>query len=78
MKVGPSSGQAEFWAGQCYGTYGSSVTDYRYEGNVAKALRALKSKCGTSDETWLKLRRNRNKIRSYVEHQLAHKHLYNC
>jgi len=74
-----NEGWAEFWAGECYGTYGSSVTDYRYEGNVAKALRALKSKCGTSDRNMVEvLRRNRNKIHSYIEYQRAHKSLYNC
>ena len=44
-----NEGWAEFWAGECHGTYGSKLTDYQCEGNVAKALRRLKSACKSSD-----------------------------
>ena len=74
-----NEGWAEFWAGSCSGTYGSSATDYRYEGNVAKALRALQAGCGTSDRNMVEvLRRNRGKIHSYVQYRNAHQRLYNC
>ena len=74
-----NEGWALFWAGSCYGTYGSTPTDYSYEGNVAKALRALKSRCGTSDGGMVMvLEKNEGSIHSYDEFASAHHSLYGC
>ena len=74
-----NEGWAEFWVGECTAIYGNSATDYSYKGNVAKALRALKSHCGTSDgEMVTVLEKNKGSIHSYYEFELAHGGLYGC
>ena len=61
------------------GTYGSSPTDYSYEGNVAKALRALKGRCGTSDGGMVTvLEKDSGSIHSYKQFASAHLSLYGC
>lgn len=74
-----NEGWAEFWAGQCYGNYGTSPTQYKYEGNVAKALRALKGRCKASYRKMVNvLRVNRGKIHSFSAYRAAFGHLYKC
>ena len=63
-----NEGWAEFWANECSRV--SSSTDYTIEGNVANALRSLKSSCGMSDSQMVGiLRNNRGRIHSYLDFQ---------
>lgn len=74
-----NEGWAEFWAGSCYNTYGNSPTDYTREGNVAKALRALRNRCGSSDGQMVDvLQRNQGSVHSYDQYAAAHNKLYGC
>ena len=74
-----NEGWAEYWARQCYRSYGSSISDYRYEGNVAKALRRLKSVCLSSDSKFIAvLKYNRGKIHSFSSFNQKHKSRYGC
>ena len=74
-----NEGWAEYWANQCHGTYGSSMSDYRYEGNVAKALRRLKSVCSSSDSKFIAvLKYNRGSIHSFSSFNHKHKSRYGC
>jgi len=75
-----NEGWAEYWAGSCFtGTYGSSLTDYRYEGNVAKALKRLKTICSSSDKrfTYI-LRKYPGKIHSFASFNNYHRMNYGC
>ena len=68
-----NEGFAQFWSNDCTGRgypryFGSSPTDYRYEGNVANALRRLKKSCGLSDRQIINvLKRNVGKIHNFYE-----------
>lgn len=74
-----NEGWAEFWAGQCFGTYGTSPTQYNYEGNVAKALRSLKSRCNASYRQMVEvLAQNKKRIHSFTEYRAAFSRLYRC
>ena len=74
-----NEGWAEFWAGSCYGSYGSSPTNYKYEGNVAKALRALKGRCRASYNQMVEvLARNRGGIHSFANYHVAFARIYGC
>ena len=74
-----NEGWAEFWGESCYGIYGNSPTDYSYEGNVAKGLRALMDRCGSSHGQMVDvLETNRGRIHSYMQYEAAHNALYGC
>lgn len=74
-----NEGWAEFWASECNGTYGSKRTDYQYEGNVAKALRRLKSACKSSDSRFITLlKSNKGKIHSFSAFNQKHQSRYEC
>lgn len=74
-----NEGWAEFWEARCFGSYGTSLTDYSYEGNVAKALRALKSRCGSSYGQMVEvLEENPGRIHSFEQYAAAHHTLYGC
>ena len=62
-----NEGFAQFWSNDCKRQYyGSSPTDYRYEGNVANALRRLQTSCRLTDRQMINvLKRNRKKIHSF-------------
>ena len=74
-----NEGWAEFWANDCHGIYGSKLTDYQYEGNVAKALRRLKSACKSSDPRFIALlKSNKEKIHSFSSFNQKHQSRYMC
>jgi len=76
-----NEGWAEFWAGECtrFSGYGSSKTDYIYEGNVAQGLRRLKSVCSSSDARFISiLRNNRWTIHSFSSFNNLHEDAYRC
>ncbi len=64
-----NEGWAEFWANSCNSSfYGTSATDYTIEGNVAIALRGIKTFCGLSDAQMIDvLRKNTKKIHSFQD-----------
>ena len=68
-----NEGFAQFWSNDCTGRgypryFGSSPTDYRYEGNVANALRKLKKSCGLKYWQMINvLKRNKKKIHSFQD-----------
>ena len=72
-----NEGWAEFWANECFGTYGGKTTDYEYEGNVANALRKLKSDCVSNDEKFIKVLK-KGGIHSFSDFNNRHKELYGC
>ena len=74
-----NEGWAQFWAGSCqYGIFGTSSTDYRYEGNVAQALRRLQKKCGTSDGQMVDVleQSGPKSIHGFEEYNKKHKHFF--
>ena len=72
-----NEGWAEFWANECHGTYVSKLTDYHYEGNVAEALRRLKSACKSSDSQFIALlKSNKEKIHSFSSFNQKHQSRY--
>ena len=74
-----NEGWAEFWANECHGTYVSKLTDYHYEGNVAEALRRLKSACKSSDSQFIALlKSNKKKIHSFSSFNEKHQSKYGC
>jgi hypothetical protein len=71
-----NEGWAEFWAGDCTSYTG---TAYNIEGNVASALRQLKSTCGSSYYRMINvLWANPGAIHSFVDYNNKHYSLYNC
>ena len=68
-----NEGFAQFWSEDCTGKgyppyFGSSPTDYRYEGNVANALRSLKGSCSLTDTQIVNiLKKNPKKIHSFQD-----------
>lgn len=72
-----NEGWAQFWAGSC--TLGSATGPKDVEGNVASALRALQTRCGSSDNRmWEVLRRNPGGIHYFTSFAHRHKLLYGC
>lgn len=79
-----NEGWAEFWAGTCHGNYGNRRQSwnrymYKYEGNVAKALRALKRRCRASYGRMVNvLARNRGRIHTFMQYRRAFYRMYRC
>jgi len=71
-----NEGWAEFWAGECTTYIG---TTYTIEGNVASALRQLKSTCGSSYYKMIMvLKNNPGTIHSFADFNNKHYSLYSC
>ena len=75
-----NEGWASFWAGGCLGShYGSTTKDYTIEGNVAKLIRVLMLRCGSTYRQLVEvLEKNKGGIHSYKEYATAHNDLHSC
>lgn len=76
-----NEGWAAYWEGACHGKYGGNSKSgyYKYEGNVAKALRKLQKKCKSTLYRMVRvLRLSKKKIHSFKKYNNRHKDLYGC
>jgi len=71
-----NEGWAAFWAGTCTSYTGA---DYKIEGNVATALRNLKTKCASTDSKFISLlKNNAGNIHSFNDFNNIYGATYNC
>jgi len=71
-----NEGWAEYWANSCLSSTG---TDYTIEGNVATALRKLKTKCLSTELKMVNvLKTYPGSIHSFAEYNNKNYSLYNC
>jgi len=71
-----NEGWSEYWSGDCTGNTG---TDYTIEGNVASALRKLKTTCSSSDYRFVNiLKLYPGSIHSFSEFNNKHYSVYGC
>jgi len=74
-----NEGWAIFWAGECQSRTVAPLDNYRVEANVAAALRALQSRCGSTDGRMVEvLAKSPRSVHSFPDFQTRHKALFGC
>jgi len=74
-----NEGWAAYWARECMFDTVAPLDNYRVEGNVASALRALQLRCGSTDGRMVEvLEQSRGKVHSFPDFLNRHKALFGC